>query len=157
MDHFHVGNLRICHVLDAKTRYSAGTVIADTGMNSTIGAVDSHSISPFGPPNLSNLPKAFANKGFTEFLSLHGIKARLAPARRHIKNDIESKHKVIRDVFLRTKSNNADFFEIVAAQQAIRLSNDLCGNDTCSAHELAKCFKLNPEKQMKIGNFRSSW
>ena len=41
---------------------------------------------------------------------------------------------------MRIQSNNADFCEIVAAQQAIRISNDLYGNDTCSAHELAKSF-----------------
>ena len=41
---------------------------------------------------------------------------------------------------MRIKSNNSGFGEILAAQQAIRISNDLYGNDTCSAHELFKGF-----------------
>ena len=56
------------------------------------------------------------------------------------KNVIESKHKTMRDIFLRIKSNNADFSETAAAQQAIRISNELYGNETCSSHKLDKGF-----------------
>ena len=38
------------------------------------------------------------------------------------------------------KSKNSGFGEILAAQQAIRISNDLYGNDACSALELVKGF-----------------
>ena len=83
---------------------------------------------------------AFPSKAFTEFLSLHGINAISVPARLQNKNVIESKLKVIRDIFLRIKSKNADLCEIVAVKQAIHISNDLYGNDTFSAPELAKGF-----------------
>ena len=56
------------------------------------------------------------------------------------KNAIESKHKIIRDLFLRIQSDDTDFSEIIAAKQAICISNDLYDNDTCSAHELAEQF-----------------
>ena len=84
--------------------------------------------------------QAFANWEFTEFLSLHGVNARLVPTKRHKKNVTESKHEVIRDIFLRVKSNNDYFCQIVAALQAICISNHLYGINTCSAHQLAKKF-----------------
>ena len=46
-DHFHLGNLRMCHILCASTRYSAGSIVPDTEMESAIIALDSHWISQF--------------------------------------------------------------------------------------------------------------
>ena len=48
------------------------------------------------------------------------------------------KHRVKRDIILPIKSNNPDFIDTIAAQQSVRISSDLYGNDTCSVHELAK-------------------
>ena len=91
-------------------------------------------------PNSIQFDQAFAGKEFNDFLSLHGNNPRPIPARRNYKNFIESKHNVIRDIFLRIKSFNTDFSEIMTVQQAFRISNDLCGCDTCSEDELAKGF-----------------
>ena len=41
---------------------------------------------------------------------------------------------------MRIKSNNSGFGEFLAAEQVIHIYNDLCGNDTCSVHELVKGF-----------------
>ena len=138
--HFHLGNLHICHVMDGTKRYSTGAIVPHTGMKAAVWVLDSYWISPFWVLESIQFDQAFANKEFTEFLSLHGINARSVPAQCHNKNVIESKHKVIKDIFLRTKSTNADLCETLAVQQAIHISNDLCGNDTCFAHELAKDF-----------------
>ena len=140
IDHFHLGILCICHIMDATTRYSAGAVLNDTGMDAAIGFLDSHWISPFWVPESIKFDQAFANKVFNDFLSLHDINPRPIPARRHNKNVIESKHKIIRDILLRIAANNEAISDIIGAQQAIRISNDLYGNDTCSAHELSKRF-----------------
>ena len=83
---------------------------------------------------------ASASKDFTDFLSLRDITARPIPARRHNKNVIESRHKVIRDIFVCIRSDNAAYIETMSARQAIRISNDLYGNDVRSCHEFAKGF-----------------
>ena len=140
IDHFHLGGLRICHIMCASTRYSVGSVVPDTGMDAAINALDSHWISPFWAPKAIQVDQAFANDPFFKFLEFHGIEARPIPARRHNKNVLESKHKVIRDVFLRLNSHNSDVGEALQAQQSIRISNDLYGNSVCSSLELAKGF-----------------
>ncbi len=42
IDHFHVGNMRICRIMDAATHYSVGAAVPYTGMESAINALDSH-------------------------------------------------------------------------------------------------------------------
>ena len=71
VDHFYLGNIRICHLMDATARYSAGAVVPDTGMRAAIGALDSHCMSPFWAPESIQFDQAFASKEFTEFLSWH--------------------------------------------------------------------------------------
>lgn len=53
-------------------------------------------------------------------------------------NAIESKHRLIRDIFLRLCAENNNVNQKVLAFQSVRISNDLYGNDIASAHELAK-------------------
>ena len=140
MDHFLLGNLRICHMMDATTRYSAGIVVPDTGMQTAIEALDPLWISSFWAPISIQYDQVFDINEFNEFFALHDINSRPIPARRHNKNVIESKHKIIRDIFLRIKTSLPECSETLAAKQAIRTSNDLYGNYVCSSHELAKGF-----------------
>lgn len=94
-----------------------------------------------GPLKLFLFDPAFNNSEFTKYLDDHGIECRPLPPRRHNKNAIESKHKIIRDIYLRLKGNQAEHSAVneqLLVQQAMRVSNDLYGNDVFSAHELAK-------------------
>ncbi len=140
IDHLHLGNMRICHIMDAATRYSVGAVVPDTGMVSAIDVLDSHWISQFWAPNSMQFDQAFDNEIFKNFLNVYGIESRPIPARRHNKNALESKHKIIRDIFIRLQSESDPSPEAMRAQQAIIISNDSYGNDVCSAYELAKGF-----------------
>ena len=140
IDHFHLGHLRICHIMDATTRYSAGAVLNDTGMEAAIGVLESHWIPPFvllTPHNLIKLLPIKSSMISYHFTAL--IRARFLHGPT-IKNVIESKHKIIGDIFLRITSKNDGLSDIIGAQQVIRISNDLYGDDTCCAHELAKGF-----------------
>ena len=58
--------------MDSATQYSAGAVVADTGMEAAIGALDSYWISRFELLTPYNLIKLLSN----DFLSLHGINPR---------------------------------------------------------------------------------
>ncbi len=71
---------------------------------------------------------------------MYGIESRPIPARRRNKNVLESKQKIIRDIFIRLESESDPSSEAMRAEQTIRISNDLYGNDVCSACELAKGF-----------------
>ncbi len=126
--------------MDAATCYSVGAVVPGTGMESAIDVFDFHWISQFWASNSMQFDQAFDNKIFKNFLNVYGIESRPIPARRHEKNVLESKHKIIRDIFIRLESESDPSSEAMRAQQAIIISNDLCGNDVCSAYELSKGF-----------------
>ncbi len=64
IDHFHLGNMRICHMMDAATRYSAGAVVPHTRMESAINVLDSHWISQFWASNSMQSDQAFDNEIF---------------------------------------------------------------------------------------------
>ena len=116
IDHHHLGNVRIYHIKDVTTRYSAGAVVKGTEMEAAVGILDSHWVRPLWTPDSIQFDQNFANQELNDFLSLHGINPSPIPARRHNKNVFEWKVKVIRDIFLHTKSSNTDFSEIMAAE-----------------------------------------
>ena len=47
IDHFHLGDQRICHIMCALTRHSVGTVVPEVGMESAVNALDLLRISQF--------------------------------------------------------------------------------------------------------------
>ena len=71
--------------MDASTRYSAGLVVPNTGMEAAIEAIGSHWISSFLASTSIQFDQDFANMHFTDFLSLHDIISKPIPARRHNK------------------------------------------------------------------------
>ena len=122
-------------------RYSTGDVVDTMSMSDAINLFESLWTTPFWTPKTVLYDPAFNNTEFTDFLSAHDIEHRPIPTRRHNKNVIESKHRIIRDIYLRLKhecnEENA-IKERLIVQQALRISNDLYGSDVCSAQELAK-------------------
>lgn len=95
VDHLHLNEMRVFHMMDASTRYSVGSVVQDTSMNSAILLFESLWISAFWEPKAAQFDQAFDNSIFTTYLEKHNIEARPIPARRHNKNVLESKHKII--------------------------------------------------------------
>ncbi len=71
-------------------------------------------------------------------MSDHDIEPQLIPARRHNKLALESKHKVVRDIYTRLKEGNPSESFNRLCSQAFTISNDLYGNGHCSAFECAK-------------------
>ena len=139
VDHLFVDSHKVFYCMDSVTRYSAGCVVTDTTMQASISTFDLHWITPFWIPQTVLFDQAFNNTEFTAYLSCLGINSRPIPPRRHNKNVIESKHRIIRDIYLRLRSatdeNNTSALLVV---QALRISNDLYGSDVMSAQELAK-------------------
>eukprot|EP00171_Calliarthron_tuberculosum_P022021 IDg22021t1 len=153
IDHLFLRENRVFHAMDSTTRYSAGTDVQDMSMLASIVAFESQWISQFWIPETVLADKAFDNDMFKSFTSKYGIKLKILPPRRHSKNVIESKHKVIRDIYLRLKAENEaeeEMADQLFVQQALRISNDLYGNDVMSAHELAKGFSRPATKDIFV-------
>lgn len=141
VDHYHLDGNRIFHIMDSVARYSVGDVVQEMNMSTAIPIFESLWVSAFWEPKVVLYGSAFDNSEFTMYLESHNIECRPLPPRRHNKNVIESKHRVIRDIFIRLKGSSNDTTinrERLLVQQAMRISNDLYGNDVCSAHELTK-------------------
>ena len=105
--------------MDATTRYSVGSGVPNTGMEPAIEVLNSHWISHFWTPTATQFDQAFANEMFPDYLKFHGIEPRPIPARHHNKKVLESKHKIIRDIFLRLNSDDDTVNPTVIAQQSI--------------------------------------
>ena len=73
LDHFHLGDLRFCHIMDAITGYSVGAVVPDTSIKSAISVLDAHWISPFWAPNTIQYDIVFNNHEFKDFFSTFDI------------------------------------------------------------------------------------
>lgn len=129
IDHLHLDDMRVCHLMDATTRYSLGSVVPDDGMEQSVLVLEANWISPFWEPASIQFDQAFNNQKFKEYLDLYSILGRRIPARRHNKNVLESKHRIIGDVFLRMKSHNENGFGPILVDQAINVPNDLYGID----------------------------
>lgn len=67
-----------------------------------------------------------------DYISKIGIKFELVARGRHQKNAIESKHGIIRTVFLRLFYDEESISKEAAAYKAISISNNLYGNNVMS-------------------------
>lgn len=142
VDHLFLDSMPVFHIMDSTSRYSVGAVVESTGMEHAVEVFESLWLSPFWNPHVVLCDQAFNNEIFSSFLRVDDIELRPLPPRRHNKNVLESKHKVIRDIYIRIKHHNSQTSSKVSpqtlVQQALRISNDLYGSDTMSANELAK-------------------
>lgn len=98
VDHFFLNNMDVFHAMDYHTRYSAGTIVESPNMEYAIQFLEAGWISPFWTPAAIRGDQAFNNSIFLGYLSSHSIYFQPIPPRRHSKNAIESKHRIIRDI-----------------------------------------------------------
>ena len=141
IDHMFLGDNAVIHMMDSTVRYSVGMIVPDTSMQHAICALESQWISQFWMPGGVIFDQAFDNSMFRSYLNKCDIEPIALPPRRHNKNFLESKHKILRDIYIRLKHCNdiGNFVtEDIIIQQTFRISNDLYGNDVMSSHEIAK-------------------
>lgn len=138
IDHLFLDMFIVFHIMDSGSRYSVGTTVADTKMATALLAFEAHWITAFWCPETILYDPAFHNSEFEDYVKALDIPIFPLPSRRHNINVLESKHRIIRDVYLRLKHANGSKPHPVLVVEAIRISNDLYGNDVMSAHELAK-------------------
>ena len=105
VDHLFLGDNCAFHIMDTKSRYSVGAVVENTNMIDAIEVFESIWLSEFWTPETVAFDQAFKTELFCQFLKKYNVEQRPYPARRHNKNLIESKHRVIHNVYLRLKSS----------------------------------------------------
>ena len=141
IDHLYLDESLVMHCMDLVSRYSSAHVVTSTNLKEAIIAFEASWVSQFWYPDSIRADKAFQVGEFKRYAEKLGIPIHPVPPGRLSKNAIESKHNIIRTVFLRLKEADADAFNpILGAYKAVSISNDLYGNDTMSAFELAKGF-----------------
>jgi len=141
VDHLFLDEYCVFHLMDSTTRFSVGAVVNSSNMLDAIEVFESSWLSQFWEPEVVAFDQAFNSDIFLKFLGKYGIEARPLPSRRHNKNVLESKHRIIRDVYIRLKADaegDPTLSGRTLVQQALRISNDLYGNDVMSSQELAK-------------------
>lgn len=144
VDHLYLEEVLMAHYMDLVSRYSAAYIVSSTQLNEAVLGFEAAWVGQFWYPDSIQVDKAFQVGEFKSYADKLGIQIRPVPPGRHSRNPIESKHNIIRSVYLRLKeAAGTDFAPKLAAQKAVSISNDLYGNDIMSAFELAKGF-TNP-------------
>ena len=132
------------HFMDLITWCSSAIVVTTTNLKEAVIALEASWFSQFWYPESIRADKAFQVGAFNEYAEKLGTAIHLVPPGRHSKNAIESKHNIIRGIFLRMKEDaGKDFDPTLTAYKAVSISNDLYGNDTMSAFQMVKGF-CNP-------------
>lgn len=140
LDHIYLGSVRLFHAMEHSTRFSAAYLFQDASMDQAVIGFQSCWISQFWLPSTVRADKAFMVGSFRQFCKDRDIKLAPIPLSRHSFNAIKSKHGIIRSIFFKLSRSYPDALVELLALQAVAISNDLYGNDTLSAFELAKGF-----------------
>lgn len=97
-------------------------------------------MNPFWISECIKADKAFIYDQLKKFCSERDIKLLTVPSGQHSKNAIESKHGIVRSIFLKLVYASPNKQNEVLAVRAMSISNDLYGNDVMSSFEQAKGF-----------------
>lgn len=92
-------------MMESATKYSLGSVVTDVKILTTLTQLNMLGILPFWVPTKVLFGSVFTNADFEGYVKLNWLKMGLLPPSRHSKNVIESKCKVIRDIFSRLQDD----------------------------------------------------
>lgn len=139
IDHFHLAQIALFHVMNSTTQYSSSANVDNFSMTNATLTFESCWLGQLWPPAAMLGNKAFNNDVFTGYLLSLNIEFKPISPRHHNKKVLESKHAAIRSNFLRLTPNDSSKTEL-AALQAVHISKILYDLDILSAFETAKGF-----------------
>eukprot|EP00173_Palmaria_palmata_P004214 Plantae.Rhodophyta-Palmaria_palmata.ctg5272.p1 GENE.Plantae.Rhodophyta-Palmaria_palmata.ctg5272~~Plantae.Rhodophyta-Palmaria_palmata.ctg5272.p1 ORF type:complete len:291 (-),score=14.17 Plantae.Rhodophyta-Palmaria_palmata.ctg5272:290-1162(-) len=138
VDHFFLDQKAILHVMETSCRYSTGKPVPSTSVSHATEFFEERYFSEFWIPGSIRFDPAFNTQDFVAWCKQHGIDAEPIPVRRHNKLSIESKHKILRDIYTKLKlANPKARFNLFVARM-FDISNILYGNGYVSTFEAAK-------------------
>ncbi len=106
VDHIFLDVNLDLHIMEHPHRYSIGIPVSSTDVQSAMDAIESRWFTEFWPPQFETFDNAFSTAYFKEFLKEYGISPLVIPARRRNKLAIESKHRILRDIFVTLNNAN---------------------------------------------------
>ena len=144
LDHVFLDDYVVLHFMDSSTRLSQGAIVTTKTVREAIDHFEMIWVSQYGYPESLLADQAFITDEFKRYADSVGMNLLPVPSRRHNKNVLESKHRVLRDIFNRIKECNStsDSTDQMVVQQVMRIANNLYGNDVVSSYELAKGYTL---------------
>lgn len=127
--------------MDLVSRFSTVHVVHTATVSDAVIGFEVCWVSHFGHPESIDGDRAFEEGDYKSYMNERDISFRPVPRGRHSENMMESRHNVVRSTYLRLKEDTGDNHNAtLASYRAITISNDLYGNDTLSAFEMAKGF-----------------
>lgn len=103
VDHLYLEDIRLLNFMDSRSRYSAALTVPSASLSDSIIASEYIWVSQFWPPSFVQEDLAFRQDEFDTYLSQYGTIFRHFPTLVHQNNMLESKHGMIRNIFLRLK------------------------------------------------------
>ena len=127
LDHVFLDNYVVIHFMDSCTRFSQGAIVTTRTVHDAIDHFELIWVSQNGYPKSLLADQAFITGEFKRYAESVGVNLLPVPSRRHNKNVLESKHRVLRDIFNRIKECNStsDSTDQMVIQQVMRIANNL--------------------------------
>lgn len=97
--------------------------------------------SQFWMPDSIQGDRAFLCGSFKTYMDERSIQFWFVSSGRHRKNPLDSKHGLMRSIFLKLREDEPDAPPELYAMRAVAISNELYGNYVMSSFELPKGFK----------------
>ena len=140
IEHFYLDSIGLFHWLDMATRVPAAVIVSSAATDEFIHGSEACWLSQFWCHAVIHGDKAFAQRNFREHLHDGNFAFRLVPPLLHSKNPLESKHGVIRRIFLKLQTAEPGTDIALLALRWATISNHQYCNDAMSSFELATGF-----------------
>ena len=124
--------------MDKATRYSVAAIVESKKISEPIIMFDTTWVNQYWSSGTLCGDTTFDTESFKSHMNFHNITFNPIPARRHNKNAFESIYIVIRDIYSQLKAHHPHILSELLAVNAIRVSNDLYGNNVDSSYEFAR-------------------
>lgn len=116
--------IRLLHCMENAARYSAIFVLDSTALRESFIGCEVYWLSWFWIPISIQADFAFNHQRFQKYLKEMKVKFQLVPPQRHRKNQLKSKHSVIRNIYKRLKDSGFKEDAILLAMRAVDILND---------------------------------
>lgn len=118
--------------MNSMFRYSSGSPVARLSLSDVISAMQKCWITHFWSPENVKGDQGYNKKKCKGYLEQVGSNFRPSPSRRPSKNSIESKQRIIKDIYIGLRHYNSNADDRLLILHSIKISNDLYGNDIAS-------------------------
>lgn len=128
---------RLLHVMDTKTRCSAGTICDHMTLDTSAQELLACWIKQIWTPHMIRGDHVFNHESFIDFVKTIASTFEPIPPRHHQRNVPQSKRGVIHSIYLRLKEAESEVKTGILAVKTIDIPNQLYGEMLCLHMSLA--------------------